>query len=68
MVMLAMPNVSENLSVARELKERKYSGKVAAIAQFDDEVEALKEAGIHAAFNFYTEAGTGFADHVSEIL
>ncbi len=68
MVMLAMPNVSENLSIARELRERKYSGKVAAIAQFDDEVEALKEAGIHAAFNFYTEAGTGFADHVSEIL
>jgi predicted Kef-type K+ transport protein len=68
MVMLAMPNLKENLSVARELKVRKYSGKVAAIAQFDDEVEALKKAKIDAAFNFYAEAGTGFADHVSEIL
>jgi predicted Kef-type K+ transport protein len=68
MVMLAMPNLIESLSTARELTERKYPGKVAAIAQFDDEVEALKEAGIDAAFNFYAEAGTGFADHVSEMI
>lgn len=68
MVMLTMPTLSENLSAARELKERKYPGKVAAIAQFDDEVEALKKAGIDAAFNFYAEAGTGFADHVSEMM
>jgi predicted Kef-type K+ transport protein len=67
-VMLAMPNLIENLSAARELTERKYPGKVTAIAQFDDEVEALKEAGIDAAFNFYAEAGTGFADHVNEMM
>ena len=29
---------------------------------------SLKEAGVHAAFNFYSEAGAGFAEHVSEVL
>jgi predicted Kef-type K+ transport protein len=67
-VMLAMPNLSENLSAARELTNMKFPGKIAALAQFDDEVEVLRKAGIQAAFNFYAEAGAGFADHVSEIL
>jgi predicted Kef-type K+ transport protein len=68
MVMLAMPNLSENLAAAQEITNMKFPGKIAAIAQFDDEVETLKKAGIHAAFNFYAEAGAGFADHVSEML
>ena len=39
-----------------------------ATAQFDDEVAALQEAGVQAAFNFYAEAGAGFAEHVCERL
>lgn len=68
LVMLTMPNLRENLSVARLLKDEDYAGRIAAIAQHDDEVEMLKEAGVQAAFNFRAEAGVGFADHVIEIL
>jgi hypothetical protein len=29
---------------------------------------ALKEAGVHAAYNFYAEAGTGLAERAFEII
>ena len=44
---------------------RNFPGRIAAIARFDDEVEALKKAGVDAAFNVYGEAGAGFAEHIS---
>jgi hypothetical protein len=28
----------------------------------------LEEAGVHAAFNLFAEAGAGFADHVCDDL
>jgi predicted Kef-type K+ transport protein len=67
MVMLAMRDHSSNLYAIQRLKEIQFGGIITAIAQFDDEVEALKQAGADAAFNFYSEAGTGFADHVCNI-
>lgn len=39
-----------------------------ATAKFDDEVRELRERGIDTAFNLYTEAGTGFAHHVSNVF
>jgi hypothetical protein len=41
---------------------------LAATALFDDQVEELREAGVHAAFNFYNEAGLGFAEHAWSAL
>ena len=66
LVMLAMPSMTENIEVARQLKQepKYFSGIIAAVARFDDEVEALKEAGVDAAFNIYGEAGAGFAEHI----
>ena len=46
----------------------KYAGLIAATAKFDDEVDELKEAGVQSVYNFYTEVGHGFAEHVCEIL
>ena len=43
-------------------------GVVVATAKFDDEVRELRERGIDTAFNLYTEAGTGFAHHVSKVF
>ncbi|UCD78447.1 MAG: cation:proton antiporter [Desulfobacterales bacterium] len=68
LVMLAMPNHAANLQAVQELGTKKYEGLIAATAQFDDEVEELRNAGVHAAFNFYTEAGFGFAEHVFTTL
>jgi DNA-binding LacI/PurR family transcriptional regulator len=66
--MLAMPNHSANMQAVNELTARKFDGIIAATAQFDDEVEELKAAGVHAAFNFYAQAGYGFAGHVCQTL
>ena len=64
LVMLALPKTSSSLAVLEELKEASFAGRVAAIARFPDEVEALKQAGATTVFNIYTEAGAGFAAHV----
>ena len=64
MVMLAMPGHAANMQAARELHGDKFGGIIAATAQFDDQIEELKETGVHGAFNFYAEAGHGFAEHV----
>jgi len=47
-------------------KEQGYSGRLAAIAKYKDEIDLLQQAGVHSAFNLYVAAGTGFADHVCD--
>ncbi len=64
LVMLAMPDHAANLQAARELQADEFGGIIAATAQFDDQIAELKAAGVHGAFNFYAEAGHGFAEHV----
>jgi hypothetical protein len=68
LVMLAMPNHLENLFAAGQLRKLGYRGRLAAIAKYHDEVEALQEAGVDSAFNLYAEAGSGFADDVAAVL
>ncbi|VAX14010.1 Putative glutathione-regulated potassium-efflux system protein KefB [hydrothermal vent metagenome] len=68
LILLAMPNAQENLRAARQLKDIGYTGQVAAVAKYADEIEALQKAGVHAAFNLYAEAGAGFAEHVCHEL
>jgi predicted Kef-type K+ transport protein len=67
-VMLAMPNHAANMQAVNELTANKFNGLIAAIAKFDDQIEELKEAGVQAAYNFYAEAGYGFAEHVCRAL
>ena len=43
-----------------------YEGYIAAVAQYPDQAETLRQAGAHAAFNIYAEAGTGFAAHIDD--
>ena len=64
LILLAMPKNEENLFAARQLHDLGYVGKLAAVAKYPDELMALQEAGVHAAYNLYAEAGSGFADHV----
>lgn len=67
-VLLDMPNQSENLFAMQQLVASGFKGKVAATAKYDDQLGELKAAGVDAAYNIYAEAGSGFADHVSEQL
>ena len=64
LVMLALPNLNTDLAVLAQLKRAGFTGKVAATAKFQDEADALTQAGATTVFNIYTEAGAGFAAHV----
>ncbi len=66
LIMLALPKLQTNLAVLEQIKFAAYQGRVAATAKFQDEVEALEQAGAHTVFNVYAEAGSGFAGHVVE--
>ena len=67
-ILLDMPKADENLYAFQLLQASGYQGKVAATAKYDDQVEMLKESGLDAAYNIYGEAGSGFANHVSDYL
>jgi predicted Kef-type K+ transport protein len=67
-VILAMPGHNANMNALEELTRRQFTGKIAATAMFDDEVDELKQAGAHAVYNIYAEAGFGFAEHVYQAL
>jgi len=64
LVMLALPNLKANLDALEQLRRISFSGSIAAIARFPDEESLLRSSGATAVFNIYTEAGTGFAEHV----
>ena len=68
LVVLSLSNIDVMLYAAEKLKEMGYRGDVAAVARYDDEVEALHAAGVDTAFNIYGEAGAGLAAHVCESL
>lgn len=63
LIMLAMPQCHENVFAARQLRKYGYTGRIAAIAKYEDDGIALHKAGVHSVFNLYAEAGSGFAEH-----
>ena len=68
LVMLAMPTMRDMQQTVRLLKASNYQGTIAAVAKFDDDRAMLEAIGVHATFNFYAEAGAGFAAHVRQQL
>ncbi|MDF2155247.1 cation:proton antiporter family protein [Vibrio sp. CAU 1672] len=68
LVLLAMPHHQGNQVALAQLKRRHYKGQIAAIAEYPDQRDELLENGADAAFNIYSEAGSGFARHVCDQL
>lgn len=68
MALLAMPKHQSNLAATKHLVAIEFRGMIVATAHFDDQITELKEAGVSAAFNFYNEAGLGFAEHASDLF
>ncbi len=62
-IILALSNHAETVKVTKMLRDCGYEGSIAAVAKFEDHLQELKEMGV-IAFNFYAEAGAGFAEHV----
>jgi len=65
-VMLAMPDHKASLYAAKRLKACRFPGSIVATARYPDEIKKLEEAGIQTVYNFYAEAGVGFADHICQ--
>lgn len=62
---LAMPRHGANVTALECLRESGFTGTVAAVARYDDEVEWAKEHGVGIAFNVYAGAGLELADQVA---
>jgi len=63
-ILLTLPSHAENVIAAKQMKSTGFLGRMAATTKFEDEAVSLEEAGVEAAFNIYSEAGAGFAEHV----
>ncbi len=68
LIMLAMPSHEDMLEVVRQLKHVHFQGKIAGIAKYEDQRKELIEMGVDVAFNFYAEAGAGFAEESLHLL
>ena len=68
LVLVALPYIEDIKNIQEQLQLAKFQGKVAAIARYEDQIETLSECGIDRIFNFYTEAGVGFAEESLALL
>jgi glutathione-regulated potassium-efflux system ancillary protein KefC len=68
LIMLAMPSLNDMQQAVKFLNELGYNGTIAAVAKYDDDCAVLKAAGVDQSFNFYAEAGAGFAEHARQQL
>ncbi len=68
LVLLALPSIEDIRNITMQLRGAGYTGKIASIARYEDEIQPLLEAGSDKVFNFFTEAGTGFAEESLQMI
>jgi voltage-gated potassium channel Kch len=68
LTLLALPSVLDMKNITRQIRRTNYQGKIAAIARYDDEHVTLESFGVDKVFNFYNEAGVGFAEESMSLL
>ncbi len=68
LIMLALPSIDDMINVSVQLRNANYQGELAAIARYQDELKPLHKAGIDHVYNFFTEAGTSFAEDSLSVI
>ncbi len=68
LVVLAMNDHRANLAAVGRVRAFLPDARIAASAQYADQVAELEEAGVDVARNLYGEAGQGLADDACDIL
>lgn len=68
LILIALPYIQDIKNIQEQLRSIQFQGKVVAIARYEDQIEQLAEYGIDRIFNFYTEAGVGFAEESVALL
>jgi hypothetical protein len=67
-IMLAVPDIEAKITAARALRRRGFKGLISATHLYPEEYAPLIEAGCDSSYNYYSEAGVGFARHTYETL
>lgn len=67
-VMIAIPDLNSKKVAGRELRRRGFTGSLVATHMFPEEREPILEAGFDETYNYFTEAGVGFARDIIESL
>ncbi|HEY9182742.1 MAG TPA: cation:proton antiporter family protein [Gammaproteobacteria bacterium] len=67
-IMLALPDLEAKVSAARALRRRGFRGLISATHLYPEERAPILAAGCDVTYNYYTEAGVGFARHTYETL
>ena len=68
LIMLAMPSVNDIRDITAQLKNNHYNGHIVAIARYEDDRQQLLDYGVDNVFNYYVEAGTGFAEESLNLI
>ena len=68
LIMLALPSINDMKNIIKQLKRCNFNGRIAAIAQYEDEHAELLKFGADAVFNYYAEIGAGFAEEGRKLL
>lgn len=68
LILLALPSIQDICNITEQLQHANYKGKIASIARYEDQIQPLIDAGSDKVFNFFTEAGTGFAEESLQLL
>jgi glutathione-regulated potassium-efflux system ancillary protein KefC len=61
MVIIALQSTSEAITITSLLRASGFTGRIVAMAEFHDEVEQLREAGVDSAHYLHAELGIGLA-------
>ena len=68
LVLIATPVRRDCRNIAEQLRLAGYQGKIAAIARYEDDRDILLGHGIDKVFNFFVEAGVGFAEDSMRLI
>jgi len=67
-IMLTFPDTNAKRIAGVELRKRGYQGMLSATYVFPEEQAPILESGFDATYNYFTEAGVGFARDTAEAL
>ncbi|MDH3314871.1 MAG: cation:proton antiporter [Gammaproteobacteria bacterium] len=67
-ILLTMPDPEAKQIAIRSLRHRGYGGIISATNVYEEEAAPILEAGATTTFNYFDEAGVGFAEHTWEAL
>jgi voltage-gated potassium channel Kch len=67
-IMLAVPDLGPKLFASSQIRRRGFDGLLSATYVYPEELEQVLRAGCDVAYNYFTEAGVGFAAHTLEGL